>query len=503
MRYLIGIDIGTTNAKATLFNHHFQALLSAGREYPTHFPQSGWAEQDPQDWWQATATALRDIMSAHDLTRRQILGICVSSQAPAVLPVAADGNPLRRALIWMDRRSGPQCQQLHDSIGQERIHRITGNRIDPYFMLPKLMWVMQNEPDIHANTWKYLQVNGYINYCLTGQATCDHVHASLTGLYSIKDQNWSEALASELQIDLKKLPDIFPSTEYVGVVTPAAALATGLPEGIPVLAGTVDAAASALECGVVKKSEAAEMTGTSSCFMLGCDSWPDSSKLVSIHHAVPGQDLLIGPISSTGACLKWYRDQIGCSEYDDLAAYRKNPYRYLDDLARSARDGNLLFLPYMAGERAPLWDSDVRGAFIGLTHSTSRGQMVRAILEGSAFALKHVVEEAEKSGQQVHSMYAVGGGSSSPVWLQMKASILGRPVQTLQHSSSGAFGNALLVAFASGVIDDLASAVADSIHVGKTYEPDLDQARIYTARYNIFRDFYEHMKGDFAHWAQL
>ena len=503
MRYLIGIDIGTTNAKATLFDQHFRAIATSGQEYPTHFPQSGWAEQDPQDWWQATAAALRDIMAAQTLASRQILGICVSSQAPAVLPIAADGQPLRRALIWMDRRSEPQCEQLHATIGQDRIHHITGNRIDPYFMLPKLMWVMQNEPVTHANAWKYLQVNGYVNYCLTGQATCDHVHASLTGLYDIAERGWSAELAKELSIDLTKMPDIHPSTDYIGVVSPAAALATGLPEGVPVLAGTVDAAASALECGVVKKGEAAEMTGTSSCFMLGCDTWPDSLNLVSIHHAVPGQDLLIGPISSTGACLKWYRDQIGCSEFDDLAAYRKNPYRYLDDLAQSAGDSKVLFLPYMAGERAPLWDSYVRGAFIGLSHSTSRGQMVRAILEGSAFALKHVVDEAEKSGQQVQSLYAVGGGSSSPVWLQMKASILGRPVQTVKHNSSGAFGNALLVAYASGLINELAHTVVDSIQVAKTYEPDPVLAGSYSARYKVFRNFYEHMKDDFAHWAQF
>lgn len=503
MRYLIGIDIGTTNAKATLFDQHFCALASAGREYPTHFPQSGWAEQDPLDWWQATAAALRDIMASYQLLPRQILGICVSSQAPAVLPVAPDGYPLRRALIWMDRRSGPQCEQLHATIGQEQIHAITGNRIDPYFMLPKLMWIMQHEPDIHASAWKYLQVNGYINYRLTGQATCDHVHASLTGLYSVTERNWAETLAKELQVDLEKMPDIHQSTDYIGVVTAAAALATGLPEGVPVLAGTVDAAASALECGVVQKGEAAEMTGTSSCFMLGCDTWPDSLNLVSIHHAVPGQDLLIGPISSTGACLKWYRNQIGCSEFDDLATYRENPYRYLDNLALLARDSKLLFLPYMAGERAPLWDSDVRGAFIGLTHSTSRGQLVRAILEGSAFALKQVVDEAEKSGQQVRSLYSVGGGSGSPVWLQLKASILGRPVRTMKQSASGAFGNALLVAYASGLIDDLGHAVADNIRIDTTYEPDPALVKTYDARYKVFRNFYEHMKDDFAHWARL
>ncbi|NCA99440.1 MAG: hypothetical protein EOM70_08705 [Clostridia bacterium] len=503
MRYLIGIDIGTTNAKATLFDQHFRAVASAGQEYPTHFPQSGWAEQDPLDWWNATAAALRDIMADHSLTSRQILGICVSSQAPAVLPIAEDGQPLRRALIWMDRRSGPQCAQLHEKLGQERIHAITGNRIDPYFMLPKLMWVMQNEPEIHVNAWKYLQVNGYINYRLTGQVACDHVHASLTGLYDVAERDWSEELAKTLQIDLAKMPEICQSTDYIGTVSRSASLATGIPEGVPVLAGTVDAAASALECGVVKKGEAAEMTGTSSCFMLGCDTWPDSLNLVSIHHAVPGQDLLIGPISSTGACLKWYRDQIGCSEYDDLDAYRKNPYRYLDELAQSARDSKLLFLPYMAGERAPLWDSDVRGAFIGLTHSTSRGQMVRAILEGSAFALKHVVDEAEKSGQQVRSLYAVGGGSSSPVWLQMKASILGRPVQTVQHTSSGAFGNALLVAYASGLIDDLSTAVHENVQIATTYEPDPAQARSFAALYKVFRNFYEHLKDDFAQWANL
>lgn len=397
MHCLLGIDIGTTNVKATLYDMRFNQVAESSVEYPTHFPMAGWAEQDSDDWWRATVSTIRNIARHAASAVGQIKGICVSSQAPAVLPVDSDGRPLRKALIWMDRRSEPQCSRLRQTMGQTMLSQITGNRIDPYFALPKILWFKQEEPDLYAKTWKFLQVNGYVNYRLVGKATCDRVHASLTGLYDISACDWSAEITSRLALDVKYMPDIFDTTDIVGYVHADAAKETGLPLGVPVIAGNVDASSAALEAGVIGQGEAAEMTGTSSCFMLGCDQWPNSINLVSIHHAVKDHDLLIGPISSTGACLKWYRDQFGACSNDDRAAFEREPYAYMDTLAAQCANSNkLIFLPYMAGERAPLWDIHARGVFFGLTHSTSRGQIIRSMLEGSSFALKHTVLEAEK-----------------------------------------------------------------------------------------------------------
>ena len=504
MDSLLGIDIGTTNVKATLFDLAFNQLAQSAQEYPTHFPRAGWAEQDSLDWWRATVSTIRDILKTAGSDGERIQGICVSSQAPAMLPLDASGRPLRRALIWMDRRSEPQCEQLRKSPGQDSVSRVTGNRVDPYFALPKMLWFMREEPALYEQTWQFLQVNGFVNYRLTGLPSCDRVHASLTGLYDVKKQAWSLELARGLGLDLGRMPPICDVTQVIGQVSAQAARETGLKQGIPVVAGNVDASSAALEAGVVGQGEAAEMTGTSSCFMLGCDEWPGSSNLVSIHHAVKGHELLIGPISSTGACLKWYRDQFGACAGDDKAAFDQNPYAYMDALAEaSGPSGKLIFLPYMAGERTPLWDIHARGAFFGLAHSTTRGQMIRAMLEGAAFALRHTVDEAEQSGQQVTSISAVGGGSVSRVWLQIKADILDRPVKTLSHASSGAFGNALLAGHGVGLIRDIREAVAQRIRVRETFHPREKEAARYRALYQVFRNLYTHTRADFADLAGI
>ena len=482
----------------------FQQIAESSEEYPTHFPKSGWAEQDSDDWWRATVSTIRNIAKHAGPDVRQIQGICVSSQAPAVLPIDADGRPLRRAMIWMDRRSEPQCNLLRQTLGQPLVSQITGNRIDPYFALPKILWYKQEEPDLYARTWKFLQVYGYVNYRLTGQASCDRVHASLTGLYDISELDWSSEIGSRLKIDLQRMPEIFNSTDIIGYVHANTARETGLAQGIPVIAGNVDASSAALEAGVIGRGEAAEMTGTSSCFMLGCDQWPSSINLVSIHHAIKGHDLLIGPISSTGACLKWYRDQLGACTEDEKAIFERQPYIYMDELAAAcAPTGKLVFLPYMAGERTPLWNIHARGVLFGLTHSTTRGQIIRSILEGSSFALKHTLVEAEKSGQSIKSISSVGGGSKSRIWLQIKADVLNRPISTLKHSSSGAFGNALLAGYGVGLITNIRDIVQQKIHIRETFYPQADAVRRYSRLYDIFRNIYEHTRDDFADLAAV
>lgn len=504
-KYLLGIDIGTTNVKAAIYNTEFVKKAEGSSEYSTYFPNTGWAEQSAEHWWNATVDALKQITATSIINPKDIQGICVSSQAPAVLPVDFDGHPLRNALIWMDRRSEKQCDYLREYITQEKVASITGNRIDPYFALAKILWYKENEPELYNRTYKILQVNGYVNFRLTGSFTCDKVHASLMGLFDVNKLTWSNELCMKLNIKQALLPKVFESTEIIGTVNKGAALATGLSEGIPVIAGNVDASSSALESGIIGSGEAVEMTGTSTVLMLGCDQWHNSINLVSMFHAIKDHSLLIGPISSTGASLKWYRDQIGFLEKDKAAELKIDPYKYMDLQAANAAPGsnNLIFLPYMAGERAPIWDTYARGAFFGLTHSTTRSQMIRAILEGSAFALYHNIEEAENSGLKIEKLRAVGGGSESRLWLQIKASVINKPIVTLTNSSSGTFGNTLLAGYGVGIYSDIREILERNIKFKETFEPDPVLHNYYQKLYKVYRSLYDHIKCDFQQLAKI
>lgn len=502
-KYLLGIDIGTTNVKATLYNTEFERKLEGSSEYQTYFPNSGWAEQNAEHWWKAVVESLKKITSSSNINSSDIQGICVSSQAPAVVPLDCDGRPLRNALIWMDRRSEKQCDYLKKHITQEKVLSITGNRIDPYFALAKLLWYKENESELYNRTYKILQVNGYVNYRFTGSFSCDKVHASLTGLYDIKALAWSAELCEKLGLRQDMLPRVFESTDIIGYVNKAAAIETGLCEGIPVMAGTVDASSSAIEAGVIGKGEAVEMTGTSTVFIIGCDEWHYNANLVSMLHSVKGHSLFMGPISSTGASLKWYRDQIGFAAEEKDA--KTDPYKYMDLLAAKASPGanNLLFLPYMAGERAPIWDTYARGVFFGLTHSTTRSQMIRAILEGSAFALYHNIREAENAGMEITTLRAMGGGSRSPIWLQIKASIINKPIVTLKNSSDGTFGNALLAGYGVSIYSDIREVLDRKLVLKDTYLPRPDEHRHYEKLYKVYRNIYEHTKLDFEQLSKI
>ncbi len=504
-RYLLGIDVGTTNVKAAIYTTEFLKEAEAFSEYPTYFPHTGWAEQNAEHWWAAAVDALKKSVAASSINLKNIQGICVSSQAPAVLPVDCDGLPLRNALIWMDRRSEAQCGYLRKHVTQEKIASITGNRVDPYFALSKLLWFKEKEPGAYGKAYKILQVNGYINFRLTGRFTCDKVHASLMGLYDVNRLSWSEELCTLLDLKPELLPQVFEATDIIGTVSREASLAMGLPEGIPVVAGNVDASSSALEAGVAGTGEAVEMTGTSTVLMLGCDQWHSSINLVSMFHPIKGHSLLIGPISSTGASLKWYRDQLGSDEKRRAAELNMDPYKYMDLQAAGAAPGSggLVFLPYMAGERAPIWDSRARGVFFGLTHSTTRSQMIRAILEGSSFALYHNMEEAEKSGLAVEKLRAVGGGSESRLWLQIKASVINKPVVTLANSSNGTFGNILLAGCGTNIYGDVREVLEKNVKFKEVFQPDLTLHKHYQKLYRVYRSLYDHIKDDFRQLEEI
>jgi xylulokinase len=480
---VLGVDVGTTAVKAAVVAADGRLLGSASVEYPTAFPRPGWVEQDPEDWWRASCGAIRSAL--RESGRAEVAAVCVSAQAPTLLALDERGAPVRPALIWMDRRAEAECAALREEVGEDDVRRVTGNRIDPYFVAPKLRWLRDNEPEAFARARVYIQATGLVVQRLTGETTLDREHASLLSLRSLEGEVWSEHLCSAVGVTPESFPRLVEGDEVVGAVTPAAAEATGLRRGTPVTGGTVDGAAAALEAGVLDEGQAAEMTGTSTVVILPSARPRSEPALVAMRHAVRGRWLLLGAIVASGGSLRWLRDLLGESSFDALTA---------EAAGEPPGAGGIVFLPYMMGERSPIWDSDARGVFVGLSLASARGALVRAVLEGAAFAVRHNVEVARAAGLSVDELRAVGGGAQSALWGQIKADVIGLPVLVPEASIGAPFGDAALACVAAGLHAD-AGGLARTVRVRERFEPRADER--YDSLYGVYRRTYEALRPEF------
>ena len=501
---LLGVDVGTSAVKAALFDLNGRLEASAQVEYPTHHLRPGWVEQQPDDWWRACCQAVRQALAAVAHGAERVVGVGVSAQAPTLIAVDRDGVPLRPALIWMDRRAEAEVQALCEQVGADEIYRITGNRPDPYYLAAKLLWFGKHEPRLMARTAQFLQITGFINHRLTGAFAVDHVHAALLQLREHDTGRWSGVICDACGLDPAQLPPVRLGHEVVGEVTAQAAEVTGLRPGTPVMAGTVDGAAAALEAGVAQAGIAAEMTGTSTVVMIPNSDGITEPSLISMPHAIPPVHLLVGAMVSSGASLKWYRDQFGLVEQQAAHLLHADVYDLLTRQAAQAPPGSdgLIFLPYMMGERSPLWHTQARGVLFGLSLATTRAATIRAILEGTAFALRHNLEVASQAGAPVREVRSVGGGARSALWNQIKADVLGLPILLPEASVGAPFGDAMLVAMGLGYYPDLMSTLTRIVQIKTVYEPRSECRGLYDELYGIFRDLYVHLRGDFDRVAR-
>lgn len=502
---LLGIDVGTTAAKAALFSPDGVLQAVAQAEYPLHHLQAGWVEQHAQDWWQAVCTATRQALATVPEAANRVAGVAVSSQAPTMLALDADGQPVRPALIWMDRRAEAEAVKLSETLGPDTIYRISGNRPDPFYVASKLLWFKIHEPELFARTRWFVQINGYINYRLTGTHSLDHVHAALLQLRDYASGEWSVALCQACGVEPSQFPPIYAGHHVQGEVTREAAEATGLCPGTPVMVGTVDGSAAAVEAGAIQVGTAAEMTGTSTVLIMLDNGTTTEPAFIAMPHALPGLYLLLGAMVASGASLRWYRDQFGLSEMQSGKHLSIDPFDLLTQQAAQSPAGSdgLIFLPYMMGERSPLWHTNARGVFFGLSLATPRAAVIRAILEGTAFALRHNVEVAQRAGVSIEEIRSIGGGSRSALWNQIKSDVLGIPVALPQASVGAPFGDAILVGLGLGLYPDVQSALSGMIKVRTRYEPNPANRTRYTEMYGVFRSIYDHLRDDFDRLAQF
>jgi xylulokinase len=501
---ILGIDIGTTTVKAVLFDRLGSALRTAQQEYPTHYPARSWAEQDPEAWWGALKMAVKEILSSYEGKTPQIAAIGVSSQAPVFVALDESGKPLDRAMIWMDRRAEQEAEQLYHVLGRDRVIRYSRNRADPLYLAAKLLWFKRHKADRYLRIHKILQANGYINYRLTGCWSMDTAHASITQLYDMDKKTWAQDVLKALDLPPSMLPDVYECTDLIGEVTEAAAKETGLPQGIPVIAGTVDSAASAVEAGIVKAGLVAEMTGTSSVLMMSNDNNWFSPKFITMNHALPNQTLSLAAMSSTGASLKWFRDELCQAELESSRKAGTDVYEWINALAEDANPRNdIIFLPYMMGERSPLWDPDARGVFFGLSLGTGRGDLIRSIMEGAAYALRHNLEIMERSGERASVLRILGGTSRSKLWNQIKANVLNREVEVMETSGGAPLGNAILAGMALGWYADPSVVLERNESHTKRVVPDGNRHHFYNQKYEIFLELYEQTKDQFKKMSSI
>jgi len=502
---LLGVDVGTTGAKAALVSPDGRLQAVGRSEYALQHVRPGWVEQDPEEWWRAVCEATRQVLAADPKAVERVAGLAVSAQAPTLLPLSRAGAPLRPAMIWMDRRAEGEAKRLEEILGEGTVYRVTGNRPDAFYVAPKLLWLKTHEPQILAQTSHFLQVNGYINYRLTGDYSLDSAHAALLQLRDYSTGEWYKPLCDACGVEPVQFPEVKAGHCLHGEVTPGAAEATGLRPGTRVMVGTVDSAAAALEAGAVEPGVAVEMTGTSSVLTMLNEGGVTEAAFIAMPHAIPGVHLLLGAMVASGASLKWFRDQLGEVEVQTAARLNADAFDLLTAQAAEISLGSrgVVFLPYMAGERSPLWHTNARGVFFGLSLSTPKAALIRAILEGTAFALCHNVEVAGRAGIRLSEIRSVGGGTRSALWNQIKADVLGTPVHLPEAPVGAPFGDAVLAGMGLGLYPDIRRALRDMVRVKTRFEPNLENHSKYQDIYRIFRKLYEHLRNDFDEMAAL
>ena len=501
--FLLGMDLGTTNIKAAIFDTDGNALFSASASYPLLLRSPNAAEQKPDDWWKTTKVVLREITEKAGLSVvRAIRAISVSSHFPTLLPLDKKGNVLREAVIWADKRAYKELDKILDVIGRDAYVASAVAQPDAVFLPCKLLWFKENEPHLFEKTYRFLQVNGYINYMLTGEMTFDQDTASLCQCLDIRTGCWSEVISRAVGFDLNELlPQPLPADTVIGTVTNEAALETGLVPGTPVAAGTSDTAASMYAAGLCHVGEAAECAGTTSLVYVGHDQ-PSNADIPVPARPCPvnGMPYLFSvPISSTGASINWYLQTFGAAEHAQAKARQINVFDLLNEMAFNAPAGSngLLFFPYMVGERAPLWNSHAKGMFIGLSLDTERRHIIRSIFEGTAFALRHVIENTIKAGASVKCLRITGGGAKSRVWSQIKASVLGVPVYLPDEKTGGViFGDALIAGQSVGIFHDTAESIERMVSIKEIIEPDMSQKQIYDELFPYYLSMYRHLDSD-------
>ncbi|MEZ4581529.1 MAG: xylulokinase [Caldilineaceae bacterium] len=496
MRTFIGIDSSTTATKALLIDETGAVLGVAATEYGYATPQPLWSEQDPELWWDGTVGSIRAVLAQTGVDPADVAGIGLTGQMHGLVLLDEHGEVLRPAILWNDQRTGAQCDEIRRRVGRERFIAVTGNDALTGFTAPKILWVAQNEPEIYARARQVLLPKDYVRYRLTGDYATDRAGGAGTVLFDLAARDWSADIAAALDIPMEWLPPTYEGPAVTGVISAAAAEATGLRAGTPVVGGGGDQAAGAVGVGAVKEGIVSLVLGTSGVVFATVDQpfIEPNGRLHSFCHAVPQRWHLMGVMLSAAGSLRWYRDTVA-------------PDMSFDELLAPAADvppgcDGLVFLPYLTGERTPHPDPLARGAFVGLTVRHALPHMSRAVLEGVAFGLRDSFELMQEAGLSSIKQVRVSGGGAQSAVAADSGRRAGQRVGHGQHDRGAAYGAALL-AGGRGRLPDVDTACDAAITVTGSTLPQTESVAAYQRVYDVYRGLYPTLKSTFDALAEI
>jgi len=505
--YLLGIDVGTSGTKTVLFDLCGNTIADAVYEYPLYQPQIGWAEQRPEDWWNATIETIKEMLIKSGIKPDEIKGIGLSGQMHGLVLLDKNGEVLRPSIIWCDQRTQQECDIITEEIGRDNLINITANPALTGFTASKLMWVKRHQRDIFDKISKVLLPKDYIRYKLTGQFATEVSDASGTQLLDVPKRKWSVEIISKLGFDKDWLPECFESQQVSGHISAEASRITGLHEGTPVVGGGGDQAAGAVGNGIVKTGVISSTIGTSGVVFGFMDKVKIDPKgrVHTFCHAVPDKWHVMGVTQGAGLSLQWLRNNFGGCERELARFLGVDPYELMAQEAEQANPGcnGLMYLPYLMGERTPHLDPYAKGVLFGMTAKHTRNDVIRAFMEGVAYSLKDCFEIIKDMDIEVNEVRASGGGGKSALWRQMQADMFDTGIHTINSTEGPALGAALLAGVGAGVYSDVSQACDCAIKTVSIQSPIRKNVDIYDKYYNIYGKLYLALKESFLDISRL
>lgn len=489
---LLGIDVGTSACKVAIFNRTGGVLAQSNQGYKLYYPNPGWVEQDPNEWWESIIIAIKDCIAKANIEPKQIVGIGIDGQGWSAIPVDKEGNSLHNTPIWMDTRAQDIAERVTNDLGFKTIFEVAGNAFLPAYTTPKILWFKEVEPQIYDKTYKFLQSNSFIGMKLTGVMSTDICQSYGVHFFNTKTCTYDKELAKEMGLSISKVPDVFPCHAVIGKVNKQAAKVTNLVEGTPVVAGGLDAACGTLGAGVYLPKQT-QIQGGQAGGMSICEDEPITHpRLIFSPHVVQGLWLLQGGTVGGGGVLRWFKEEFGDGQgFDELTV--------LAEAVPPGADG-VTFLPYMSGERCPLWNPDAKGVFYGLGFDKTKGHMIRAALEGVVFSVMHNFKVAEKAGVNIKELdlRAMGGAANSSLWMQIYADVTGCKISIPSSDTATTLGAGILAGVGVGVYTSFEEAVKETVKITRVQEANKKNYEIYEKAMALYLEIYHALDHTFV-----
>ncbi|WP_298825950.1 xylulokinase [uncultured Planococcus sp.] len=485
MKYVIGVDLGTSAVKILLVDQQGTVVETVSKPYPLIHEKNGYSEQDPQHWVDETAAGLKDLLETFNGNAEDIEGISFSGQMHGLVLLDDNKDVLRPAILWNDTRTTAECQRIYDVVGRERLLEITKNPALEGFTLPKILWVQKNEPELFAKVKSFVLPKDYLRYKLTDKLQMEFSDAAGTLLLDVTERQWSREICDLFELDFTMCPQLVDSHEEVGTVTPEFAEASGLALSTRIFAGGADNACGAIGAGILEEGKTMCSIGTSGV-VLSYEAKGDKDfdgKVHYFNHAAPGAFYTMGVTLAAGYSLSWFKETFAPeASFDELLSGVHNV---------PAGSNGLLFTPYLVGERTPHADASIRGSFIGMDGSHRRTDFARAVLEGITFSLNESISIFRESGKTIDTIVSIGGGAQNEDWLQMQADVFDAKIVRLTSEQGPGMGAAMLAAFGCSWFESLQQCADAFLHEDKSYFPIEENVRTYRKLFSIYQEVYK------------